>query len=122
MFNLYKVKVYKEEQKDGICVISFLDNIYVNLLPEGTIFDRVNEFCTGKPIELIDSMDNDEFKRDNSSELVVFKEELKKDNRRKLDDDMMKLYIDSFEESAFNKYISSPKEEKVMKKEMGRHE
>lgn len=122
MFNLYKVKVYKKEKENGICVINFLDNVYVNLLPEGIIFDRVNEFCTGQPLELIDSMDDNESVDDNDLNLIVFKDELKKDNRCKLDDEMLKYYVNSFEDSQFNRFISSKEEEKVKKKGMNHNE
>ena len=118
MFNLYKVKVYKKENVNGVNVISFLDNVIVNVLPEGIPFNKVNEFCTGEPLALIDSMDDIK----NDSELVIFKDDMKKDNKRKFDDEMMKYYVDSFEDSMFNKFISSPKEEKLKVKEIGEHE
>lgn len=120
MFSLYKVNVYKKTNTNGINIISYLDSVIVNTLPEGMIFNNVNEFCTGEPIVLIDSMDDE--KINDSMELIVFKDEINKENKRKLNDELMKYYVDSFEDSEFNKYISSPKEEKVMKKEMGRNE
>ena len=115
MFNLYKVKVYKKMNLNGVDVISYLDNIIINVLPEGISFNKVNEFCTGEPLAFVNSMDDE---LNNDTDLIVFKSDIKKENRRKLSDDMLKYYIDSFEDSAFNKYISSPKEEKVMKKEI----
>lgn len=115
MFNLYKVKVYKKANVNGIDVISFLDNVIINVLPEGISFNKVNEFCTGEPIDFVDSMDDE---LNNNTDLIVFKSDIKKENRRKLSDNMLKYYIDSFEDSAFNKYISFPEEEKVMKKEI----
>ncbi len=116
MFNLYKVKVYKKMNVNGVDLISFLDNVIINVLPEGISFNKVNEFCTGEPLAFVDSMDDKKISDDTN--LIVFKSDIKKENRRKFSDNMMKYYVDSFEESAFNKYISSPKEEKVMKKEI----
>ena len=93
----------------------------VNVLPEGRVFNNVNEFCTGLPLVLVDSMDDERFKNDNV-ELVVFKSEIKKDNKCKLNDKLTSYYVDSFENSEFNKFISSPKEEKIKVKEIGEHE